>query len=793
MLFNYVKIAFRNLIKQKMYSAITVVGLGIGLGVFLFFFTFFYRAHSVDAFHEDADRIYSVVQVFYSGNEGEQHSAFIPYPLIPVMRNEIPEVEDATRFFIPERMIVEHQENKFFENEILFVDPNFLSFFTFKLLEGKPESVLAKPNSLVLTRSLAEKYFGPDPPVGQVLTLDNKIGVTVTGIVEDTIFIDAISSISFNALVNLETAQSLFGSMDNWSVNNQTGFVRLSKGVKPALLKHKLEAIRHKYFPDTPESPKRIYLFPMLDINFHAPHIQKYCGNTQILAYNVFFVMGVLFLIIVSFNYINLSTARYTDRMKEIGIRKALGANRTQLMKQFLSESIIMCIVSIPIAVLVNDLAGSWFISRVGISFDLSVWTSQTTIIALIAASILTGVLAGVYPSFFLSSFHPGQVLKGQVQPGRGRGRLRKLLVVFQFSVSVILIVLAMVWQRQTELVYKADLGYNRNDVLGIPISGEAKANLHLLKRKMENHPDVEAVSASARLPGRWRIDAKVIPEGISEKEAWTMQAFGTDYDFCRVLDMEMKLGRPFSKDFHDENSFIINQCAVERLGWDNPIGKELTVDNKKGQVVGVIKDFNFNKLFYPISPSVVYLEKDNLNYLLVEVLSTEKISAVVEHLKTNWKILAPNVPFEFYELEDYWHSLYFSETTLITEIIGSVGAIAIFFSCLGLLGLASYSVRKRTKEIGIRKVLGASEAGIIALLGSDFLKLVVVSNFIALPLAYLASKSLLEFAYTLRIAVSADILILTALITLATAITAVMSSALKSARTNPVDSLRYE
>lgn len=531
----------------------------------------------------------------------------------------------------------------------------------------------------------------------------------------------------------------------------------------------------------------------MLDINFYAPHIQKYCGNTQILAYNIFFVMGVLFLIIVCFNYINLSTARYTDRMKEIGIRKVVGANKIQLMKQFLSESIIMSIISLPLAVLINDLAGSWFTSRVGISFDLSVWTNKTAIIALITVSILTGVLAGVYPTFLLSSFHPAQVLKGKVQTGRGRGRLRKLLVVFQFSVSIILIVIAAVWQRQTKFIYQADLGYNRKGVLGIHISGEAKEYLHLLKRKMKNHPDVEAVSASSRLPGRWRTNTNVIPEGISEKETWTMQAFGVDYDFGSVLDMQMILGRSFSKDFRDENSYIINQLAAARLGWDNPIGKVLTVDSKKGPVIGVIKDFNFNKLFYPISPSVLYLEKDNLNYLLVEVLNTEKISNVVEYIKTNWSILAPNVPFEFYELDDYWHSLYFSETTLITEIIGSVGSIAIFFSCLGLLGLASYSVRKRTKEIGIRKILGASEAGIFMLLGSDFLKLVALSNLIALPLAYLASKSLLEFAYTLRIAVGADILIITTLITLATAIVAVVSTTFKSAKANPVDSLRYE
>lgn len=793
MFFNIIKIAFRNFIRQKMYSAITVIGLGIGFGIFLFFFTFFYRAHNTDKFHKEADRIYSVVQVFYSGNEGEKHSAYVPYPLLPVLKNEIPEIESATRFFMPGRMVVKYQENKFFENGILFVDTNFLSFFTFKTLEGNPQTILSKPNSIVLTASKAKKYFGDESPLGKVLTLSNKMDVVVTGIVEDLEKVDTLSSIHFEFLAPMTMSQTLFGSMDNWENNSQTGFIRLMKGFEPSGLDNKLEEIRQSYFPVTPESPKRIYLFPMLDMNFYAPHIQKYCGNTHILAYNVFFVMGMLFLIIVSFNYINLSTARYTERVKEIGIRKVVGANRKQLIKQFLSESLLMAIVALPIAILVYDISCSWFLSRVGISFDLSLWSSQTTIYTLLTAAILTGLLAGAYPSFLLSSFNPVQVFKGMMNTGRGRGRLRKLLVVFQFSVSAILIVLAIVWQKQTKYVYQVDLGYNREGVLAIPVSGDAKKNLHLLKRKIENHSDVEAVSASYSLPGHWRTNVNVVPEGISEEESWTMQGYGFDFDFADVLDMQMISGRSFSEDFQDETSFIINQLAANRIGWDDPIGKELTVGDKKGSVIGVVKDFNFSKLFYPISPSVLYLEDKNLNYMLVEVSNAERISNVVEYIKNNWNVFAPNVPFEFSELDDYWNRMHFAETVLVTEIMGSVGIIAIFFSCLGLLGLASYSIRRRTKEIGIRKVLGASETGILMLVGNDFLKLVAFSNLIALPIAYLASKSLLEFAYSLRISIGVDVFIMTVFIALLTAIIAIISTALRAARSNPVNSLRHE
>lgn len=793
MFFNIFKIALRNFIRQKMYAAITVIGLGIGFGVFLFFFTFYYRAHNTDKFHKEADRIYSVVQVSYSGNEGEQHSAYIPYPLIPVLKNEVPEIEDATRFFIPGRMVVKNRENKFFENTILFVDPNFLSFFTFEILEGNPQAILSKPNSIVLTASMAKKYFGDKSPLGKVLTLGNDIDVEVTGIVEDLVKVNTLSSIHFDFLVPLEISHTLFGSMENWETNTQTGFVRLLKGSRPGELDKKLEEIRQRYLGDSPKSPTRLYLFPLLDLNFYAPHIQKYCGNTHILAYNVFFVMGLLFLIIVSFNYINLSTARYTERVKEIGIRKVVGANRKQLIKQFLGESVLMAIIALPIAVLVYDISCSWFLSRVGISFDLSFWSSPTTIIALITAAISTGILAGAYPSFLLSSFNPIQVFKGMENTGRGRGRLRQTLVVFQFSVSAILIVLAIVWQRQTQLVYQVDLGYNRKGVLAIPVSGEAKKGLHLLKRKIRSLSNVESVSASSGLPGYWRMAADVIPEGMSKDEPWRMQVYGFDIDFADVLDMRIISGRAFSEDFHDDTSFIINHLAANRLGWDNPIGKELTVGDKKGTVIGVIENFNFSKLFYPISPSVLYLEKESLNYMLVEVSNMEKISSVVEDIKSSWNVFAPDVPFEFTELDDYWNRVYFSETILATEIMGSMGIIAIFFSCLGLLGLASYSVRRRTKEIGIRKVLGASEAGILMLVGRDFLRLVVASNLIALPIAYLASKSLLDFAYTLRISISPDIFIVTIFIALLTAFTAIISTAAKAAKSNPVDSLRHE
>ena len=794
MLKNYLKTAFRNLKKQKMYSAITLTGLAVGFGIFLFFFRVIVWALSADHFHKDVDNIYSVVQVFDSGGEGERHSAFVPHPLIPVLKNEIPEIEEATCFFSPGRMVVERKDKKFYEGGILFVDPNFLSFFTFNAISGNPEVMLSEPNAIVLTRSTAMKYFGDESPVGKVLTLNNTRDVTITGIVEDIENIPSLSTVRFTFLASGATARSLFGSTEEWADASHTGFVRLTDGTNPKVLEGKLERILHRHYSDAPDSPKRMYLFPMLDFAFQARHIHAYFTSDLLLFYIMFFIMGTLFLLIVTVNFINLSTAKYTDRLKEVGLRKVVGAHRTQLIWQFLGESVLMTLIALPLAILAYSTICSAITAYIGgIFFNLSLWKSPTTLFALIAVSILTGILAGLYPALFLSSFRPAQALKKKFKTRKGRGRLRRFLVVFQFAISAVLIVLAIVWKRQANYVYKVDLGYDRSGVVVVPLSDVERENYHLLKGKLRHRPEISSVSASVSLPGSWRTKERIIPDGMSSDEGRTIYTYGIGYDFTDVMNIRMVMGRDFSKDFRDEDRFIINELTVQEFGWDDPIGKSLTVGGRKGAVIGVVEDFHFDKLYYPMGPTVLYLEQKHLNYMLVKASDVSDAQTVVETIKSHWNIYNPNVPFEFYILEDHFQRVYFGLTTLSTLIMGNLGGIAVFFSCLGLLGLASYSVRQRTKEIGIRKVLGASVSNILRILGWDFFKLVVLANVIALPVAYVVSKRLLEFAYILRIPIGSDVFFLSIFITLLTAIVAVVSQTIKAALANPVDTLRYE
>jgi putative ABC transport system permease protein len=792
MIKNYFKTIWRSLLKQKIYTIITISGLTVGLGVFLFFLRFYIWALSADSYHKDIDRIYNVVQVYKSESGDDRHTAYLPYSLTPALQSDIPEIEDYTRFYDPEKVIIGYNQKHFFEHQVLFVDRNFFSFFTFDILKGNFQRLLANPNSAVITESIAKKYFGDESPIGKVLTLNNTLDVIVSGITRDLIDYHSDSSLYGQFFIPLEAAQSLYGLLDNWHENKFTGFIRLQKGSDLEQVEEKLNTSRNKYYQNTSHSPQGFYLFPSKGIKFEAIHIQKFSGYSGFIGYTIFLGLGFLFLLIVIFNYVNLSTARYMDRIREVGVRKVIGAKRSQLFTQFLGESILMTFISLPFAILTYNLVCSAFTARVGIGFNLSFWTNNTVIFAFFITTVLTGFVAGLYPAVFLSSFRPVLTLKGKVNKGRSRGKMRKLLVIFQFSTSVILIVMALVWQKQSIFVYNTDLGYQRQGVLIARLPDEAKTNLHLIQKKLSNNPYIINTTASVMLPGHWRTKAVVIPEGLSVNHALRIYSYGIDYGFFKTLGMQIIQGRSFSKIFQDEDKFIINQMLVERMEWDNPIGKSLKVGEREGTIVGIVKDFHFDDPFYSIGPAVFFIEPDNLNYLLIKTIP-ENIGGVKEYTRVAWRELSPNIPFETFTLDEYFNRQNFSDTHLISEILSILGGIAIFFSCLGLLALASFTVRYRTKEIGIRKVLGASLVEILSILTKDFLKLILIANLIGLPITYLATKSLLEFAFKVRTAMDFEIFIFTSFLTFFIALMAITTQTYKAAQSNPVNALRYE
>jgi putative ABC transport system permease protein len=793
LVWSYLKMAWRTIRRQRSYALVIIAGLSVGFSIFLFFFRLYDWARSVDTFHHDVDRIHCVVQTFPLADDREDHLAFVPPPLPSALKDEIPEVEDTTRFYQAGRIIVTSGEQRFFENQVLCVDPNFLSFFNFPLLAGDRSAFFEKPNSVVLTRSLAEKYFGREQPLGKVLTLNNQMDVTVSGVVMDWSELPSASSITFSMLVSLEAAETLFHLSDNWTVHNQTAFVRMAQNVDPAALSVKLDAFVKKYYPGGAEtrSPRKIYFVPIRQIYYFAPHIRKY-DSSNFIAYYIFLGMGCLFLLLVCLNYINLATARAMDRAREIGLRKVVGASRKQLIRQFLCESVLISFLALPPSLLAYKLISTALMARLGATWDLSLLSRTSSVLALGLVPLLMGVLSGIYPAFVLSSFRPIQILKSRAAK-KGRRRAQKIMVVSQFAFCSIFLVLGFVWLKQTRHIYRADLGYDRTDVLAIPFSEETNSKLVLLQEQFKNNTDVVAVSASSGLPGRWRTRMNVTPGTQVENPGWTMYAYGVDYGFFDLFRMNISSGRSFSPTFVETNNFVINKSAATLLGWQEPVGKSINVGDKNGRIIGIVDDFQFDNVHYPMGPAVFCLEKDNLSFILVKAAFPESRAGLIEALRKNWSAIVPHIPFECISLNDHFNDVYFSETKLVTEIISGIGGVAVFLSCLGLLALASYSIRTRTKEISVRKVLGASTSSILGMLGWDFLKFVFLSDLIALPIAYFVSRRILNSAYTVRTSIDAGILLLTALLTFSAAVAAVGSQALRTAVANPADSLRHD
>jgi len=788
MIKNYIKIALRNINRQKLYSLITMSGLILGLSIFIMFALLTDFVSDFDSFHKNADRIYAVVQVLPGGNAGDEHSAITPPPLLGALRSEFPEIKKGSRFFPPGRMIVRHGDKIFYENGVKFVDSDFLSIFSFKMKSGDITTALSGVNSIVLTEDSALKYFGNETPLGKIFSLDNKTDVTVTGITEN---VPENSSIHYDFLVSMGTARAMYDWEGDWSTDNQATFLLLAEGAGSASLEGKFPAFINKNIPDTSKSPQRLYLHSLLDFSLGSEEIDCYWGKSQI-SYVAIWIVAVLMLIIACINFMNLSTARYVTRAHEVGIRKVVGADRLQMIKQFLGESILMALISLPAAVLLYELLRPVFGAYLGSIFNISVLESPQVLILVLGVTILTGLFAGSYPAFYLSSFKPVQVFNRRLMTGKKGSRFRKILVVVQFTFSIILILMTAITIKQSRHNLHIDLGFDRKNIVAVSIAEGARGKLDILKNELVRHRDIESVSAAAALPVEWSTERKVLPEGFIEEDAINMNAYGIDYGFTEMLDIPLVQGRTFSREYTDADSFIINETAAKLLLWEDPLGKRLAMGDRYGTIIGVAGDFHFKALFMEkISPTVLYLAPNELNFMLIEYSTPESLSGVNEYIKERLSAVAPELPFESVTVENAFSDVFEGDKT--EEMTGMLGALGILLSCLGLFGLSSYSVERRLKEIGIRKVLGASSSGIVRMLTRDFMKLVALANLIGLPIAYFMMRALTRFLYSYPIEIGAGLFVLTVAMTLALAFLTVSSQTLKSALANPVESLKYE
>jgi putative ABC transport system permease protein len=513
-------------------------------------------------------------------------------------------------------------------------------------------------------------------------------------------------------------------------------------------------------------------------------------------AYLLVLAAGIAMLLVVCFNFMNLATARHVTRYIEIGVRKVNGGSELQLMLQFLGESILMALVAFPLSIVLNELMRPLFDAFVGNviigEIGPGLLSRPQMMLKCLAVTVLVGIVAGSYPAFFLSRLRPADILRGDLQTGKRGARIRHVLVVTQFIVSIFCIIFAISILKLNHYFYHLDLGYSRENVLVARVGyGRLSPELESLKYELKKHPKIVSLSAAPWIPVGWSTAYRVLPEGASERDAWTWNVYGVDYDYIEMLGMEIVKGRSFSRDYDESISLIINETAARQLGWQNPIGRQLTVRNFKGVTIGVVKDFHFSDLFSGIRPSVMYLRKDFLQFLYIK-LSHYPDPEVIEYIKKTYDRFIPDLPFEYSTLDEHFKDWY-SPLKQFGMLIGTIGLIAILFSCLGLFGLSTYAARRKIKEIGIRKAHGASFQDIVQLLLTEFLRLIIVANAIALPITYYATKLILNKIQTYPMEIGIGVFISVAVLSLLLAYIAVIYQTYKAARANPVKALRYE
>ncbi len=796
MLKNYLLIAFRNLGKQKAYSFINIFGLAAGMAGFaLLTLSGSFKANA-DRFHHDAERIYGIIQELRPVNQDEKHTGFLPAPLLPAVINDIPEIEDGVRILPAGRMALRHGDDSFYENHIYFVDPNFLTFFTFEMVSGHPERALQKTHSIVLTEMTALKYFGDENPIGEVLSLGRGVELTVTGVLKN---IKRTSSLRFNFLISMETAASVVGFMDDWTVHRTASFVRLTSGALRTDVDEKLEALLKNQLPAGPESAKRLYVFPMLDMRLKASHIQGIIPSSLPATVYAITFIGALLLLIVSINFINLTMARHMYRMKEIGVRKVVGARRSHVMAQLLGESIFISFLALPLAILLYEVLHPFLSNYIGAPTIMasaeaskSIWNYPFTLKYLAWAALLTGLFSGLYPALKFSAYRPVQVLHNKMKTKKIGGRGRRILIVLQFSISIILIVVAGILKNQMQRFVEADLGYHRDGVITLNTENTTTSQREILKTEILRHPDIISVSAAGSLPIVWSNNQQVRPLDLPEDQSMKMDVYPVGIDFIETMGMQMVAGRTFMKKDLNENGLILNHAALEKLGWEEPIGRQLVFGEKTGTVIGLVDDYIFDDIGFEVPPAILTMGNEQMAVMLIKLRAPERFDAAEMIMKEKWQALLPDLPLEISSLNKEW-DFFFGLVDKIAMLFQIFGMVAVGLSCLGLLGMSSYIVERRTKEIGIRKVLGASLSSVLWSLMREFLILVVIANCIAMPILFLGWREVLKTGLLFITQIDVGTYVFAVSVTVLMTIIAIISQTLKAALDNPVRALRYE
>ena len=780
---NYLKTAVRNILRHKGYSFINIAGLALGMACCILILLWVTDELSFDRFNKNYNDIYRVI----IDDQFQDSYAVTPAPLGKALLSDYPEVMDFVRLRSEYKVILKINSETFVEKDFTFADPSIFDIFTFKFLHGSAKEALSSPDSIILTEAAAVKYFGETNPMGKTLTVNNRFDFTVSGIIKN---VPPNSHFTFNILAPFPVLKKFGKEIESWGSYGYRTYVRLRKGTdyKPVSLKMKHYLKKH-----SPDGKITLRLQPLRDIHLHSASIRSRGGSGDIRLVYVFTMIATFILIIACINFMNLTTARASNRAREVGMRKVTGARRIEIIKQFFGESILLSFIGLILALFLVDLLLPVFNELCGKQLHMDIFTNGGILVWLIGIALCTGILSGVYPALFLSSFQPINVLKGGVVPGTKKSWLRKVLVVTQFTLSTLLIIATIVVYHQMNYMRNRELGFNKDHLAYIRMPVAMDKQYESIKNEFLSDPNVINVCAASNLPVNPLNSTEGVEwEGKKPQDEMLINISFTGYDYAKTLNVKMADGRFFSRAFSTDvkGAYVVNETAANVMGMKSPVGKWFKLHENKGIIVGVVKDFNFTSLHRKIEPLLMSISPEKYSYFLVRIKS-DSIFEAIDSMKTKWQESTSGLPFEYGFMDERIDNLYRTEKRIGKSFLYFT-VLSIFIACLGLFGLASYLTEQRKKEVGIRKVLGAPVKGIVFLVSKEFLKWVILANIISWPAAYFAVDRLLQ-VYAYRISIGPLPFVAALVFALLIAVFTVSYQSIKAGLTNPVEALRYE
>ncbi len=809
MIKNYLLSLYRNITRNKFYSALNIAGLSIGLAAAILILLYVQDELSYDKYHSNHEQIYRVESHFTINNK-DDFFAIVPIPMGPALKLEFPEVKEFVRFMdAGSNTLFRYKDKEYYEDHFVFTDSTVFDLFTHKMIYGDPKKCLVEPKTIVLTEKIAKKYFGDAHPMGEFITSGSGRNYKVTGVMED---LPGNSHLKYDALISATTlvgeeGENDFNSLDPerfWNIGVYC-YLQLFENSSMQSIHDKFEPFNEKYMK--PIGDQINAKFELLSTPLANTHFKKGMGAEQPtgnMAYiYIFTAVGIFLLLIAAINYMNMATARSANRSKEVGIRKVAGAYRTQLTRQFIGESLVMSLLAMLIAILLVTLLLPDFNDLTDKTLNFNLLSNPITFLAILLLTLFVGLISGSYPAFYLSSFAPVKVLKGSLRTnGNGGGTMRRILVVIQFFIAIVMIIGTIVVSNQLHFLKNKDLGFNEKNLLVMEIQDTTfRSKIETFKKELLNNPDILSVTNSTGVPGRIRWIQVLKIEHDDQMQDHTIILAQTDYDYAKTIGFEFVQGRDFDQNMgtDEEEAVIINEMAVKEFGWeDNPIGKKIhhgwELDGSGGRmmkVIGVVKDFHFKSLHNKIEP-VVFFISPRPRYLVTCRINENRQEEAIAFIEEKWNTFSANRPFNYEFVDESMDEMYQAE-----EKIGTIFRIAtiltIVIALLGLLGLSSFIAEQRTKEIGIRKVVGASVGNILNLLYREFVILILIAFIIAVPLAWWRLDIWMETSFVYHQPVQIVSILVAGLLAFIIGLGTISFFILRVATGNPVDAIKYE